>query len=105
MEQAKQDGEVYETREDFVKSLTKQFSPNVKLENIESLFYSFGSFLVLVSFVFFMMVFLLNHRKTIRRNLVRLSKILDKLRASLVARISIKNLAANLIGKFRRSSV
>lgn len=62
---------VYETLEDFVGDASRKVSPNVKLHNITNLFLYFGGFLMLISFVFVVDIFMLKQLQNINRKLVR----------------------------------
>lgn len=68
----KENMKVYRTLEEFVADTSRKYSPNVKLKNIQNLFFHFASFLLLISFVFFVHIFLSNYLQTINRRLIRL---------------------------------
>ena len=48
----KQNIEVYDALQDYIDAVSRKFSPNVKLDNIQNLFLIFGGFLGFVLFVF-----------------------------------------------------
>lgn len=71
MLRVKRNLEVYETLEDLVKDISRKVSPNVKLYNIQNLFFYFGGFFTLFSLMFIVDVFLFRLLRKIHRKLVR----------------------------------
>lgn len=68
--QAQKNLPIYESLEAFVKDISRKFSPNVKLYNIQNLFTYFGCFLAFVLFGFVANIFVLKQLKTSKRKLV-----------------------------------
>lgn len=72
----KENMKVYRTLEGFVADTSRKYSPNVKLKNIQNLFLYFAAFLLFISFVFLMDIFLSNYMQTINRRLIRWSAMM-----------------------------
>ena len=66
----RQNIKIFETLDDFIQDMSQAVSPNVKLENVEVLFFTFGGILMTVLFVFVVNVFLLKQLQAIIRKLV-----------------------------------
>ena len=66
--------DVFENLDELFDEVSKNFSPDVKLDKIENLFLYFGSFLVLVFLVFFGETFLRRRLRAIKRKLVHFSR-------------------------------
>ena len=63
--------EFYGSIDDYVSDISQKVSPNVKLENVQNLFLYFGSFLMLVLFVYVIDIFLFKQLQRINRKLYR----------------------------------
>lgn len=107
MLRAKKKVEVYETVDDFVNDVSSRFSPNVKLENIQSIFFYFGGFLIVVLLVFVFDSFLFKKLKKLNRKLLRCTTILVQkmkfeIRPSLYRRVVVKTIKTiNLRVRFK----
>ena len=76
--------EFYESLDDFVSDISQKVSPYVKLDNVQNLFLYFGSFLMLVLFVYVIDIFLFKQLKRINRKLVRcFAKLLQEVNVGL----------------------
>ena len=64
--------QVYETVDGFVADLCRKAPPDVRLENMKTLFYYFVLFLMLVSTGFLVDLLLSKHLRTIKHNLASL---------------------------------
>lgn len=71
-QQTKKTVPVFETIEGFVEGISRNASPDVKLENMGTLFFYFAVFLILVTVAFLVDILLLRKLKKIKRQLVRL---------------------------------
>ena len=89
--------ELYQTTEAFVGGVARKVSPNVKLENIESLFFYFGGFMATILFVlimnlalfmFIINLFLFNQQQIIK--LLRYFTILSRFGESFSQRMAIR---------------
>lgn len=91
----------YETLEDFVADVSGKFSPNVKLDNIQNLFFYLGGFLAIVSIVFLLRFFLIKrqaNRWTVRylAKLVRITFYFKTLLTCLARKLKISKLKEKL---------
>ena len=70
MKHARKNVAVYECLEDYVQAISEKVSPNIKLDNVQSLFLNFGGFLAIVSFVSVVHLVLFKQIRTIYRKLL-----------------------------------
>ena len=71
MRRTKKQIELYESKKEFVQEVSSKSSPNVKLENIQNLFFYFGGFLTLVLLVFVLDKCLFKKQRKIKSKLLR----------------------------------